>query len=282
VAIIALRKQKTVPPNGLVLFSGDGILHCFEPPCPMSRSIYRCGKRFHTEYVLNDITAANAISDTVVIVAGGNLSTIAVIGQSGISVLWEHRGDIPKKHGTGGQSAQRFSRARIEAIQRYAKNVAEAARIHIKPCHTRIVLSGSGNIKSVVHDELTPELRRRVVDMVDVQYDGLAGVREVMVKCDSNSVDKSVIEERDTIKEFERLLNVSPDRVVYGENELMQAYDQRAVKTVLIDAKKTLDLDADMVKIRGVTPGGTQFLSTFGIGAILYHPVTLIDEEEVE
>jgi peptide chain release factor subunit 1 len=229
------------------------------------------------------MSAANAITDTVVIVVGGNLATIAVIEQSGVSILWEHRGDIPKKHGAGGQSAARFSHERLNAIQRYSKGIAEAARIHIKPNHTRIILSGSGPIKNVVKEEMIQELQKKIVSVVDVQYDGKAGVRETIEKSDSDVIDKSVIAEREAVREFERLLVVSPDRVVYGENELRQAYDQKAVKTVLIDAKRTLDLEVDIVKIRGVTSGGSQFISTFGIGAILYHPVVYeeVEEEEV-
>ena len=90
--------------------------------------------------------------------------------------------ELPKKHGRGGQSANRFARLREEKRHAYVKKVAELAVqnfITDNKCNVKgIVMAGSADFKTVIQESDLFDLRLRavIVATFDVSYGGENGL----------------------------------------------------------------------------------------------------------
>jgi len=137
-AIVSTREKlklyKNVPANGLVIFCGQILMEDnktekritldIEPFRPVQNKMYKCEGRFDTsclQYLLEDDEKFGFI-----IVDGGG-ALFATLQGNVRNILQKITVELPKKHGRGGQSANRFARLREEKRHAYVKKVAELA-----------------------------------------------------------------------------------------------------------------------------------------------------------
>ena len=99
-------------------------------------------------------------------------------------VLHKFTLDLPKKHGSGGQSALRFAWLRMEKRHNYVQKVAETAvQLFIsndKPNCSGLILAGSADFKTELSqsDMFDPRLQSKVIKLVNVSYDGENGFNQ--------------------------------------------------------------------------------------------------------
>ena len=90
--------------------------------------------------------------------------------------------ELPKKHGRGGQSANRFARLREEKRHAYSRKVAEMANTNFisdNKCNVKgIVMAGSADFKTVISecDDFDKRLKEKVIGLFDVSYGGENGL----------------------------------------------------------------------------------------------------------
>ncbi|KAK4835644.1 hypothetical protein QYF36_012425 [Acer negundo] len=143
-----LKLYKTVPRNGIVLYTGMGI----------------------TE---DDDKFGFIVID-------GNGTLIGTLSGDSREVVHKFKVELPKKHGRGGQSALRFSHLQIESRHNYLRKTAEqAAKCFIdpetnKPNVVGLILAGSAEFKTELSqsDMFDPRLRGKVLKVLDISFSG--------------------------------------------------------------------------------------------------------------
>jgi peptide chain release factor subunit 1 len=96
--------------------------------------------------------------------------------------------ELPKKHGRGGQSANRFARLREEKRHNYVRKVAELAISNFitndRPNVKGIVMAGSADFKTVIaqSDFFDKRLTEVVIATYDVSYGGENGLSQAITQ----------------------------------------------------------------------------------------------------
>lgn len=122
-----------------------------EPFRPAQAFLYKCEGRFHPScmsYLLEDDERFGFI------IVDGSGALFATLQGNVRNVLTKISVELPKKHGRGGQSANRFARLREEARGHYVRKVAElATQMFIsndRPNIKGIIMAGSADFKTVI------------------------------------------------------------------------------------------------------------------------------------
>jgi len=154
-----------------------------EPLKPLVSGLYRCDDKFHLEALYEQLEEKNTYG---FIVVDGNGVTLHSLNGNSRKNLFRLEVSLPKKHGRGGQSKNRFARIREEKRGWYTSKVCEIALYHfIDPSTTLpnvsgIILAGSAQLKEDVLAKLDQRLARIVVAVVDIQYAGETGFNQAI------------------------------------------------------------------------------------------------------
>ena len=123
-----LKLYNKTPPNGLVIYCGlvqmpEGgekmVKIDLEPFKPINTSLYRCNNIFHTEE-LKELLEDNDKFGFLIMDGSGSL--FGTVQGNTRTILNSFKVDLPKKHGRGGQSANRFARIRTERRLTWGQN----------------------------------------------------------------------------------------------------------------------------------------------------------------
>ncbi|KAJ3317399.1 Electron transfer flavoprotein alpha-subunit [Gonapodya sp. JEL0774] len=148
-----------VPETGIAVFCGtaigaDGkskkVNAVYEPyGKPFTYPLYYCDSKFHTAPLLDLLEPTTKFG---FIVVDGHGALFATVAGSTRTILHKFSVDLPKKHGRGGQSAQRFGRIREEKRHNYIHKCAEvAAQVFLegeKVGVEGLVVAGSAELKT--------------------------------------------------------------------------------------------------------------------------------------
>ncbi|KAJ2665288.1 translation termination factor eRF1 [Coemansia sp. RSA 1200] len=266
-----LKLYTRTPPNGLVIYCGTILTDenkekkvniDFEPFKPINTSLYLCDNKFHVE-ALEELLHSD--SRFGFIVMDGNGSLFGALSGNIREVLQYFTVDLPKKHGRGGQSAQRFGRIREEKRHHYVRKVAETAvQLFItndKVNVAGLILAGSAEFKNDLakSDLFDPRLAGKVIKTVDVSYGGENGFDQAInLSQEALSNVKFVQEQRLINKYFEEIAQ-DTGKIVYGVTDTLRALDAGAVETLIVwenlDVKRYVFTDAEGSEIeRYLTP----------------------------
>jgi len=133
-----LSNYRITPPNGLVLFVGyyenkEGktklINFDFEPYVPLRHGYYYCGSTFKTD-ILREQIKVTGQSYGFIIIDGSMATFHELSGGTRRTIFKYDKAELPKKHGRGGQSQNRFARIREEKRDWYTTKIAEFAITH--------------------------------------------------------------------------------------------------------------------------------------------------------
>jgi len=239
-----LRLFKKTPPNGLVIFCGnvskkegqpDVKLWSIEPPQPLAQKVYWCDQTFVLD-PLKDMIREKEVYGLIVLDTGG--ADIGLL--KGKKVLLEKHIDslVPGKTSKGGWSQQRYARIREEAKNDHLKKIGEiATRIFKEEKDLKgVIIGGPGPLKDKFKDGeyLDYQLRKKILGIVDTSYTGKQGLQEILQRGESLIQEASAIRERKIMEEFFEHLKKDDGLSVYGLEEVRQALDYGAVKTLLI------------------------------------------------
>lgn len=240
-----LKRYKTIPENGLIIFCGfvsdngktKKINFELEPFKPMTRFLYMCDKRFHTECLDELFENDEKIG---FIVMDGNGCLYGTVQGNHKKILYEFKVDLPNKHRRGGQSALRFSRLRMEARTNYVRKVAEmATKLFIendKPNVKSLVLCGSADFKSVLETSSVFDMRLKqiVIQIVDVSYGGKNGFNQ-SIELSSSTIGKmKFILEKKLLQQYFSEIATDSGKYCFMVDDTMNALFQGSVETLIV------------------------------------------------
>ncbi len=250
-----LRYYSTYPPdNGIVIFSGavnsgggqtEMVTRVLEsPPQPVESFRYHCDSDFLIE-PLEHMLADQGLYGLIVLdrreANVGWLKGKRIVPVKSASSL------VPGKQRKGGQSAQRFARLRLEAIDNFYQEVAGMANdLFVTKRHEidGILVGGPSPTKDefLDGDYLHHEIADNVIGKFDVSYTDESGLRELVDSAEDALADAEVIKDKNQMNEFFEELNAG-DLATYGFEQTRRNLIMGSVDRLLISE----DLRKDVV-----------------------------------
>ncbi len=148
--------------------------------------------------------------------------------------------DLPKKHGRGGQSAQRFARLRMEKRHNYVRKCAEhAVQFFIdndRPNINGLVLAGSADFKTELGQSDLFDLRLKaiIVASVDVSYGGINGFNQAIELSADTLGNVKFLQEKKLISSYFDEISQDTGKYVFGVKDTMVALEMGAVEKLII------------------------------------------------
>lgn len=241
-----LSLYKKTPPNGLAIFCGyhlneDGkerkLLIELEPILPLSHSVYKCDSQFHTEQLREQLQEGGKYG---FIVIDGHGVSFHVLSASHRTTLykWENV-MLPKKHGRGGQSQNRFARIRDEKRFNYVSKVQLLTTHYFidsqtnQPIVSSLVMAGCADFKHDLAKRLDPRLQKIVAAFVDTQYNGEAGFNQAIQLSQGVLKESQFLKEQKTLEAY--FAEISNDGLfAYSSHDTMYALENGALSKLIV------------------------------------------------
>jgi len=257
-----LKYYDTKPPeNGMVLFSGaidtgggrsDMITRVLEsPPQPIQSFRYHCDSEFLTE-PLEEMLADNGLFGLIVL--DRREANVGWLRGKRVDPVKSATSLVPGKQRKGGQSAQRFARLRLEAIDNFYQEVAGMANdLFVPERHDLdgILVGGPSPTKDefLDGDYLHHELQDLVLGKFDVAYTDESGLYDLVDAATEVLAEHEILQDKQVMEEFFEELH-DGDRATYGFQQTRENLMMGAVDRLLISE----DLRKDVIVYE--CPGG--------------------------
>ncbi|MFB6146321.1 MAG: peptide chain release factor aRF-1 [Halobacteriaceae archaeon] len=238
-----LRYYDTYPPeNGMVLFSGavdagggqtEMVTRTLEsPPEPIQSFRYHCDSHFLTE-PLEEMIGDKGLYGLIVL--DRREANVGWLKGKRVEPVKSASSLVPGKQRKGGQSAQRFERLRLEAIDNFYQEVAEMANdLFVPKRHDLdgVLVGGPSPTKDefLDGDYLHHEIQDHVLGKFDVAYTDESGLHDLVDAAEDALQDAEIVEDKAQMEEFFEELH-GGDLATYGfeptrENLVMGAVDR--------------------------------------------------------
>ncbi|WP_226480465.1 peptide chain release factor aRF-1 [Natrinema amylolyticum] len=250
-----LRYYDTYPPdNGIVLFSGavdsgggrtEMVTKVLEsPPQPIESFRYHCDSDFLTE-PLEEMLADKGLYGLIVL--DRREANVGWLKGKRIEPVKSASSLVPGKQRKGGQSAQRFARLRLEAIDNFYQEVAGMANDLFVPRRHEIdgiLVGGPSPTKDefLDGDYLHHELQDEVLGKFDVAYTDESGLKDLVDNAEDALADAEVMKDKKVMEEFFEELNAG-DLATYGFEQTRRNLMMGSVDRLLISE----DLRKDVI-----------------------------------
>ncbi|WP_254765912.1 peptide chain release factor aRF-1 [Salinilacihabitans rarus] len=274
-----LRYYKDPPENGMVLFSGavdsgggqtEMVTKVLEsPPQPVQSFRYHCDSDFLTEPLEQMLTDSGLYG---LIVLDRREANVGWLKGKRIEPVKSASSLVPGKQRKGGQSAQRFARLRLEAIDNFYQEVAEMGNdLFVPKRHDLdgILVGGPSPTKDefLDGDYLHHEIQDKVIGKFDVAYTDESGLRELVDNAEEALADAEVMQDKRVMERFFKELHAG-DLATYGfeqtrTNLMMGSVDQLLLSedlrkdVVTYDCPECGNTDYEMIDRRTSTPAHT-------------------------
>lgn len=284
-----LKNFKGIPDSGIAIFCGrinqkikgqpDEICQIIEPPLPIKRCNYFCDKRFHTELVADLYKKHKQIG--YVILTSVEVILLTVEGTQR-TVVYKRKTDIATDSRRGGSSSNRIARCRKEKKSNYLTVIKDAIVDKLNQT-SGIIISGNGELPSEICKELKGDSRLLVQVLGVVKID-LGGniIENSVIKGYEIMYEDDVRKEKRHVETVRKLIELEPDKCVFGKNEVSDCLDNAVIKTLyitsdLIDKYKGYGEDCDIIEFKFV-----DYLAAFGgvIGVLYFAQQTGFDFDE--
>lgn len=241
-----LKLYTSVPKNGLVLYCGEVLTDegkekkltiAFEPFKPINTSLYMCDNKFHTEALSELLENDDRFG---FIVMDGNGALFGALSGNTREILQKFTVDLPKKHGRGGQSAQRFGRIREEKRHNYVRKVAECAVQNFitndKPNVAGLILAGSADFKNDLNqsDLFDIRLQEKVIKIVDVSYGGENGFNQAIELSAETLSNVKFVQEQKLLTQYFEEISQDTGKFCYGIGDTLKALEAGAAEVVIV------------------------------------------------
>ncbi|MCL9815800.1 peptide chain release factor aRF-1 [Natronocalculus amylovorans] len=250
-----LRYYDVYPPeNGMVLFSGavnsgggqtTMVTRVLEnPPEPVQSFRYHCDSDFLTEPLEHMLTDKGLFG---LIVLDRREANVGWLKGKRIEPVKSASSLVPGKQRKGGQSAQRFARLRLEAIDNFYQEVAEMANdLFVAKRHEMdgVLVGGPSPTKDEFIDGeyLHHELSDKVLGKFDVSYTDESGLSDLVDAASEVLSDQEVVQDKREMEEFFENLHTG-EEATYGFGATRQNLVMGSVDRLLISE----DLRKDVV-----------------------------------
>jgi len=243
-----LGQYRVAPTNGLVLFVGyyetkEGktkmINYAFEPFSPLQQSLYYCGSGFKTDFLREQISISNQCYGFIII--DGVMATFHTLSGGSKKTLYKFdKAELPKKHGRGGQSQNRFARIRVEKRDWYTSKIAEFAVMHFIDSKTSVpivdglIMAGCADLKYDLGEKLDQRLKAKIIAYIDVQYGGESGFNEAIEKSEEFIETVEYTKEKKVVSRLFEHISKNTDLYCYGLKETMYAFTSGCADTLIV------------------------------------------------
>jgi peptide chain release factor subunit 1 len=249
-----LRYYDGPPENGMVLFSGavdsgggqtEMITRVLEsPPQPVESFRYHCDSSFLIE-PLEHMLADQGLFGLIVL--DRREANVGWLRGKRVEPVKSASSLVPGKQRKGGQSAQRFARLRLEAIDNFYQEVAGMANeLFVPERHELdgVLVGGPSPTKDefLDGDYLHHELRDQVIGKFDVAYTDESGLHDLVDAASEALADHEVMQDKAEMEEFFGLLH-GGDEATYGFEPTRRNLVMGSVDRLLLSE----DLRSDVV-----------------------------------
>jgi len=250
-----LRYYDTFPPqNGIVVFSGavdtgggqtKMVTEVLEqPPQPIESFRYHCDSAFLTE-PLELMLADQGLYGLIVL--DRREANVGWLRGKRIVPVKSTTSLVPGKQRKGGQSAQRFHRLRLEAIDKFYQEVAEMAdELFVPERHELdgVLVGGPSPTKDefLDGDYLHHEVQAKVLGKFDVAYTDESGLRDLVDAAQDVLADAELMADKRVMERFFEELH-DGDLATYGFEPTRRNLVMGAVETLVLSE----DLREDVV-----------------------------------
>ncbi|MFB6112930.1 MAG: peptide chain release factor aRF-1 [Halodesulfurarchaeum sp.] len=270
-----LKYYETAPENGMVLYSGavdkgggqtEMVTEVLEnPPQPIESFRYHCDSEFLTE-PLEQMLADKGLYGLIVL--DRREANVGWLKGKRVEPVKSTTSLVPGKQRKGGQSAQRFHRLRLEAIDNFYQEVAEMANeLFVPERHELdgILVGGPSPTKDefLDGDYLHHELQEKVLGKFDVAYTDESGLYDLVDAGEEALADAELIEDKQVMEDFFDELH-GGDLATYGFGPTRENLVMGSVETLLLseDLRKEVviyecpegHVDRELVDARHSTP----------------------------
>lgn len=247
-----------MPPNGLVVFCGHPdetklILVALEPLKPIAQTLYKCDNRFHTEVLRDQLTFGDSKIGFVVI--DGHACSFHLLVGNVRQTLFKLEVCLPKKHGRGGQSQNRFARIRDEKRGWYVSKVAELFTQHFMEngllTVNSLIFAGCAGFKHDLAKKFDSRVTDKILAYVDVQYGGENGFNQAIELAANVLKDTKFVEEQRLLQSFFDLIVVD-GAYCYSAQPTIDALEQGLIETLIVWEELT-DIRFELVSTEDAT-----------------------------
>ncbi|MFC4406858.1 peptide chain release factor aRF-1 [Haloarchaeobius iranensis] len=258
-----LRYYDNPPENGMVLFSGavnsgggqtEMVTKVLEgPPQSVESFRYHCDSAFLTE-PLEHMLADKGLYGLIVL--DRREANVGWLRGKRVEPVKSASSLVPGKQRKGGQSAQRFARLRLEAIDNFYQEVAEMANdLFVPERHDLqgVLVGGPSPTKDefLDGDYLHHELQDKVLGKFDVAYTDESGLYDLVDAAEDVLADAEIMEDKELMQDFFKQLH-DGNKATYGFEPTRENLVMGSVETLLISE----DLRKDVVTYD--CPDGTE------------------------
>ncbi|MFB6110676.1 MAG: peptide chain release factor aRF-1, partial [Halodesulfurarchaeum sp.] len=249
-----LKYYDSPPENGMVLFSGaveegggqtEMVTEVLEnPPDPIESFRYHCDSAFLTD-PLEHMLADKGLYGLIVL--DRREANVGWLKGKRVEPVKSATSLVPGKQRKGGQSAQRFARLRLEAIDNFYQEVAEMANeLFVPERHDLdgILVGGPSPTKDefLDGDYLHHELQDKVLGKFDVAYTDESGLYDLVDAGSAALADAELMQDKEDMQRFFKELH-GGDLATYGFEPTRRNLVMGSVETLLISE----DLREDVV-----------------------------------
>ncbi len=250
-----LRYYDTFPPEkGMVIFSGavdsgggqtEMVTEVLEsPPQPIESFRYHCDSDFLTE-PLAEMMGDKGLYGLIVL--DRREANVGWLKGKRVEAVKSASSLVPGKQRKGGQSAQRFARLRLEAIDNFYQKVARMAdSLFVDKRHEidGILIGGPSPTKDEFLDGeyLHHELQDMVLGKFDVSYTDESGLHDLVDAAQDVLAESEIMKDKSEMEEFFEQLH-DGGRATYGFEATRQNLVMGSVDRLLISE----DLRTDVV-----------------------------------
>ncbi len=240
-----LKYYDNPPENGLVFFSGavdtgggqtQMVTEVLEnPPQPVQSFRYHCDSDFLLEPLEEMFTDSGLYG---LVVLDRREATVGWLKGKRIEAIKNATSLVPGKQRKGGQSAQRFHRLRLEAIDKFYKEVAEMAdELFVPHRHDLdgVLVGGPSPTKDefLDGDYLHHEIADKVIGKFDVSYTDDSGLYELVKKAEDALSDAELMEDKRYMDRFFKELH-GEKLATYGFEATRENLIMGSVETLLL------------------------------------------------
>jgi peptide chain release factor subunit 1 len=243
-----LKKYRTTPENGLVIFCGaipneKGIgkekieIFPVDPPKPVQISLYRCDDHFWTDHLKDMLKDDKAIG---ILAIDTQESGMGILSGNQVKTIDSLTSGVAGKHRQGGQSARRFERLRENELNEYYHRVADHAKqVFIDQFNIRgLIVGGPGPTKEnfLKEEYLDYRLQKSVIATLDTSYSGEEGVREILDKAQQDGIlqEYRLMQEKQIMKKFMAEVHSGKGLGIYGIHDVVKAAQNSVADMVIV------------------------------------------------
>jgi peptide subunit release factor 1 (eRF1) len=235
---------KQIPPTGMALFCDDSRLEVIIPPLPIPRNLYRCDKKFHTEYITDLFKQQEIVSYVYIPTSSSEKVKGFIVEGTNIQTKFQLVVDLPTGTRRGGQSSKRLERIMDEKRALLLEKILESIKKSL--FSEKIIIGGYGGLYKDVAKEIGTQyvIKCKSIDEL------IKGGNEL-------SNDNDIKEEKEIVGKISKYIDLEPDRCLFGIKEVSNALLEGRVKTVY--ASFSIDCDVEIVILKY-----TGFLKNYG------------------